>query len=165
MTGTRGWKRDERGVEKTGKRDDWYKRGGDEAVIFVPATPGSQLQKKYQSEIRKQGYKIKVGEKMGTTLKKMLQKSNPFKQQRCGRENCLVCKQAGRGPCNAHSVTYEIECQGSENKYVGETARIAYTTGTELRKSRRKISIMEALHRKAWEGTTRVQNVRDWSVW
>ena len=70
-------------------------------------------------------------EKTGTTLKKVLQKSNPFKQQRCGRENCLVCKQAGRGPSNAHGVTYEIECQGCENKYVGETARNAYTRGTE----------------------------------
>ena len=33
--------------KKSGKRDDWYKRGGDEAVMFVPATPGSQLQKQY----------------------------------------------------------------------------------------------------------------------
>ena len=51
-------------------------------------------------------------------IKEVLQKSNPFKQQRFGREDCLVCKQAGKGPCNAHSVTYEIECQGCENKYV-----------------------------------------------
>ena len=122
----KGWKKNERGVEKSGKRDNWYMRGGDEAVIFVPATPASQLQKKYQSEIRNQGCKIKVVEKTGTTLKKVLQKSNPFKQQRCGRENCLVCKQAGRDPCNAHGVTYEIECQGCQNKCVGETARNAY---------------------------------------
>ena len=127
----KGWKKDEREVEKSGERYDWYKRSGDEAVIFVPATPGSQLQKKYQGEIRNQGYKIKVVEKTGTTLKKVRQKSNPFKQQRCGRENCLVCKQAGRGPCNAHGVTYEIECQECESKYVGETARNAYTRGTE----------------------------------
>ena len=166
----KGWKKDDRGVEKSGKRDDWYKRGGDEAVMFVPATPRSQLQKQYQSEIRNQRYKIKVVEKTGTTLKMVLQKSNQFKQQRCGRGNCLVCTQAGRGPCNAHGVTHEIECQGCENKYVGETARNAFTRGTEqaggrLRKSRRKISIMEPLRRKAWEGTTTVQNVRDWSVW
>ena len=70
-------------------------------------------------------------EKTGTTLKKVLPESNPFKQQRCGRENCLVCKQAGRGPSNAHGVTCEIECQGCENKYAGETARNAYTRGTE----------------------------------
>ena len=103
----KGWKKDERGVEKSGKRDDWYKRGGDKVLIFVPATPGSQLQKKYQSEIRNQRYKTKVVEKTGTTLKKVLQKSNLFKQQRCGRENCLVCKQAGRGLCNAHGVVWD----------------------------------------------------------
>ena len=55
MNRLKGWKKDEREVEKSGKRDDWYKRGGDEAIIFVPATPGSQLQTKYQSEIRNQG--------------------------------------------------------------------------------------------------------------
>ena len=111
------------------------------------------------------GYKIKVVEKTGTTLKEVLLKSNPFKQQRCGREDCMVCKQAGKGPCNAHGVAYEIECQGCENKYVGETARNAYTRGTEhaggLRESRREISIMEALRRESWEETTRVQNVRN----
>ena len=70
-------------------------------------------------------------EKTGTILKMVLQKSNQFKQQRCGRGNYLVCKQAGRGPCNAHGVTHEIECQGCENSYVGETARNSYTRGTE----------------------------------
>ena len=59
----KGWRKDEREVEKSGKREDWYKGGGHEAVIFVPATPGSQLKKEYQSEIRNQGYKIKVVEK------------------------------------------------------------------------------------------------------
>ena len=43
----------------------------------------------------------------------------------------MVCEQAGRGLSYAHGVTYEIECQGCENKYVGETARNAYTRGTE----------------------------------
>ena len=31
----------------------------------------------------------------------------------------------------AHGVTYEFECQGCENRYIGETARNAYTRGTE----------------------------------
>ncbi|KAL9971251.1 hypothetical protein ACROYT_G023757 [Oculina patagonica] len=127
----KGWRRNERETEKSKKREDWYKKGGNEAVIFVPARPGSQLQKEYQREIRDQGYRIKVVEKTGTTLKGVLQKSDPFKRQRCGREDCLVCKQAGKGPCNAHGVTYEIECQGCKDKYIGETARNAYTRGIE----------------------------------
>ena len=72
----------------------------------MPATPGSHLQKEYQREIRNQCYKIKVVEKTGSTLKEMLQKSDPFKRQRCGREDCLVCKQVGKGPCNEISVKF-----------------------------------------------------------
>ena len=43
----KGWRKDERETEKSKKREDWYKKGGDETVIFVPATTGSQLQKEY----------------------------------------------------------------------------------------------------------------------
>ena len=39
-------------------KPSWYKGGGNEAVIFVPATSNSQLQKKYQTEIKQQGFKI-----------------------------------------------------------------------------------------------------------
>ena len=41
------WRKDEREQEKMGKKSSWYKRGGNEAVIFVPATPNLQLQKEY----------------------------------------------------------------------------------------------------------------------
>ena len=37
------WRKDEREQEKVRNKNDWYKRGGNEAVIFVPATPNSQL--------------------------------------------------------------------------------------------------------------------------
>ena len=30
-----------------------YKKGGNEAVIFVPATPNSQLQRRYQRKIKR----------------------------------------------------------------------------------------------------------------
>ncbi|KAL9956524.1 hypothetical protein ACROYT_G038010 [Oculina patagonica] len=90
------------------------------------------IQQGYQGYQGYQGLQCKVVKKTGTTLKEVLQKSDPFKLQRCGREDCLVCKQAGKGPCNAHGVTYEIECQGCKDKYVGETARNAYTRGIEL---------------------------------
>ena len=46
-------------------------------------------------------------------------------------ESDELAENSGKGPCNAHGVTYEIECQGCGNKYVGETARNAYTRGTE----------------------------------
>ena len=44
----KGWKRKEREQEKIKKKVTWYEKDGSESVIFVPATPGSQLQKEYQ---------------------------------------------------------------------------------------------------------------------
>ena len=130
------WRKEEREQEKIGKKCSWYKRGGNEAVIFVPATPNSQLQrKKYQKEIKQQGFKIKVVEKAGIAIKRLLQKSDPFKPRQCEREDCPVCRTDGKGPCNRESVAYEIKCTGCNNVYVGETSRSAYTRGKEHSKS------------------------------
>ena len=41
----KGWNREEREQERARKKVNWYKKNGSESVIFVPATPGSQLQK------------------------------------------------------------------------------------------------------------------------
>ena len=61
----REWKREERDQEKARKRSNWYKKGGNEVVIFVPAaSPYSQLQRRYQKKIKRQGFKIKVVEKL-----------------------------------------------------------------------------------------------------
>ena len=43
LNGPREWNREEQDQEKVRKRSKWYKKGGNEAVIFVPATPNSQL--------------------------------------------------------------------------------------------------------------------------
>ena len=113
------------------KKNDWYKRGGNEAVIFVPVTPNSQLQRKCQKEIKRQGFKIKVVEKAGIAIKRLLQRSDPCKPRQCEREDCLVCRTDGKGPCDRQSVTYEIKCTECNNIYVGETSRSVYTRGKE----------------------------------
>ena len=79
------WKKEEREQEKIGKKSSWYKRGGK----VVPATPNSQLQKMYQTEIKRQGFRIKVVEKAGVAIKRLLQKSDPFKPRQC--ESILPC--------------------------------------------------------------------------
>ena len=94
------WRKEEREQEKIGRKSSWYKRGGNEAVIFVPATPKSQLQKKYQKEIKRQGFKIKAVEKAGIAIKRLLQKFDPFKPWQCEREDCPVCRTKGKGPCD-----------------------------------------------------------------
>ena len=42
------WNREERDKAKKNKVNDWYGRGGYQSVIFVPSTPGSVLQQRYQ---------------------------------------------------------------------------------------------------------------------
>ena len=56
----REWKRLERAQERRGRRESWYRKGGFDPVIFVPATPGSQLKNRYLEEIEGAGFKIKV---------------------------------------------------------------------------------------------------------
>ena len=99
------WRKEEREQEKIGKKCSWYKRGGNEAVIFVSATPNSQLQTKNQKEIKQQGFKIKVVEKAAIAIKRLLQKSDPFKPRQCERDECPVCRTDGKGPCNRERVT------------------------------------------------------------
>ena len=68
----REWKRLKRAQERPGKRESWYRKGGFDTVIFVPATPGSQLKNRYVEEIEGAGFKIKVVEQSGVTLEWML---------------------------------------------------------------------------------------------
>ena len=74
----KSWQRVIRKEEIRNKKNNWYKSGGCESVIFVPATPGSTLKKKFESEINKTNIKIKVVERSGKTVKSLLQKSHPF---------------------------------------------------------------------------------------
>ena len=87
----------ERVREKRKKRDEWYIKGGYDSVIFVPATPGSELKSIYEKEIDEAGMKIKVTEQSGIPLKRYLQRSNPFKSKKCERDDCLVCTSGGKG--------------------------------------------------------------------
>ena len=132
-----GWKTRERAIEKQKKKNSWYKKGGNDSVIFVPATPRSELQKRYAKEIKAKGLNIKVFEQAGVSLKRLLQRSNPFKRKVCEKDDCMVCRTEGKGSCDAHGVTYSITCtecindNDKERVYIGETSRSAYTRGKE----------------------------------
>ena len=130
-TGSREWRQLERAQERRRKRESWYRTGGFDAVIFVPATPQSQLKDRYVRAIKDAGFKIKVVEQSGITLKRMLQRSDPFKEKNCRNINCLVCSTGGKGSCRSTGVTYELVCQVCHHKYIGETSRSAYTRGKE----------------------------------
>ena len=90
----------------------------------MPATPRSQLKNRYihVEEIEGAGFKIKVVEQSGVTLKRMLQRSDLFRKKECNNTNCLVCSTGGKGPCRSTGVTYELVCQLCHQKYIGETS-------------------------------------------
>ena len=126
----RQWKRNERRREKEKKKKDWYKRGGKESVMFISATPNSRLKDLLQKEIDKTPYKIRVVEKSGTKLIKLLQKNDPFKTKTCrNREECMVCSGSKPGGCRDSGVTYRINCLGCKGVYKGETGKNGFSRG------------------------------------
>ena len=103
-------------------------------MIFVPSTPGSELQRKFQTEIDRHGLRIRAVEKAGRTVKSALQRSNPFRSASCGRDNCLICETGGRGSCLKEGVNYDIACVGCEEMghsrvYKGESSKNGFTRG------------------------------------
>ena len=130
------WKRAERRLEKEEKKRTWYKRGGAESVIFVPCTPNELLKKKYEEEITKSNFKIKVMERSGVKIKDILHRKDPFKKERCERIDCFVCRSGGKGKgsCDKENIKYKISCTencGRKDIYQGETSYSAYTRGQE----------------------------------
>lgn len=54
--------------------------------------PNSELKKKIQ-EVDRSGFRIKIVEKSGTRLVRLLQRNGPFKKKNCGdTRQCMVCK-------------------------------------------------------------------------
>ena len=131
----KNWKREERRREREIKNKKWYEKGGFESVMFIPATPSGELKKMYQAEMRKSGFKIKVIEKAGSSLKRALQKSDPFRKKVCGRKDCLICTSGGKGNCDVEGITYNIKCakEGCQKRqiYEGESSYNSYTRGKE----------------------------------
>jgi len=89
------------------------KRGGNLCTIYTEFTATEEI---YLQEIKQQSFKIKVVEKAGVAMKKLLQRSDPFKSRKCERGDCPVCREDGKGLCNRRSVTYDIKC--AECKYI-----------------------------------------------
>jgi hypothetical protein len=70
------------------------------------------------------------------TLQNMLEKGNPFRLDKCDREQCFPCMGEKGGRCDKKGSGYnitceEVICQTKHVKYDGESARPAYTRGRE----------------------------------
>ena len=109
------------------KKKHWYKNDGKyDSVMFVQPTEGSELKKKIQQIAKRNKVKVKVVEKAGLTVKKILQKSNPFGKKPCERADCIVCKYGKAGECRTRGCGYQLMCKTDGRKYRGQTGRSVY---------------------------------------
>ena len=106
------YRRNERRKEKVTKMKNCYKKGKYKTVMFIPATPNSILRKEVQSYIDRSGIKIKVAERAGTKVVRLLQKNDPFKPRECVNDNCMICKTCKSGNCRSLGVINEISFEG-----------------------------------------------------
>ena len=62
---------------------------------------------------------MKVVERAGTSVKKVLQKSYPFENAKC-EDKCFVCVPEGIGNRRMSNVSYEIVCDrvGCKDVYI-----------------------------------------------
>ena len=96
----RDWNKEKRLKSKDEKRNNWYKtRNKSEiykTILFVPPTPGSGLLKELkfreQELNRNKGERIRIVEKGGLKIEKILTQKNPFKEEKCKEKWCPLCK-------------------------------------------------------------------------
>ena len=112
------------------------------SVLFVPRTEGGELIKrlrKKEAELAEiTEYRVKLVERSGTQIRKILCKKNPFAGQNCFREYCMICKEGGKGDCRRRNITYKTSCNNCRERnaasgisdndenvasYIGESAR------------------------------------------
>ena len=55
--------------------------------------------------------KIRVVERVGTTVKRVLQKSDPFNCRECGRDSCVICTDGSKLDCRIRGVVYDLWCK------------------------------------------------------
>ena len=77
--------------------------------------------------------KSKVQERPGTKLKNIIQKSDPFSEKGCNRNDCAVCQEStNKVNCRTRGCVYELLCNDCEshtnvkNQYRGQTSRSLY---------------------------------------
>ena len=149
MYKTKMWKQKERQKDKRMKKTNWYKRNkgerNDEAkeyksVLFVQPTKDSVLKRKYEEVISKSECNVKVIERAGRSVCQTLQKSYPFRKDKCGESDCFVCLSGGKGNCMRENINYEIVCTrvGCQYIYFGESSRNSFCRGREHLQSLKK---------------------------
>ena len=118
------WKR------KRTKRSEWSRRRGRyETVMFVEATENAELKNRIEIAAKRNKLKIKVQERSGVKLKRLLQRSDPFSEKKCKRDTCIICKNDLGVNCRTRGCVYQLVCKdcnkqsNKKKKYRGQTGR------------------------------------------
>ena len=104
---------------KRQKKKRWYEEAN--KVMFVQATKGGELKREIERCAKKNKVGLKVVEKVTHNIRKELQRSNPFKDDSCGKENCMVCRNSVGVDCRVRGCVYELVCEECQRKYRGQT--------------------------------------------
>ena len=98
--------------------------------MFVDVTPNSDLKHKVQDACKRNGVRVKVVEKMDKTVKKQIQRSNPYGWEQCGRTDCPTCTRNILINCRDRGCVYEISCTNClttvSKQYRGQSGRSMY---------------------------------------
>ena len=145
------WRKEEREKEKIEKRYNWFDNEKYDTVMFVDATRNNYLQKHLQNVFCDNNLMIKVKERSGTSIKRQLSKSDPFKNKSCAGENCNICTTNTNNNtthinCKTRDVVYEITCECGD-QYIGETSRSISERYNEHIASMRRKEKQSVLHR------------------
>ena len=151
----REWKERERRLEKEAKVTNWHKSRPNQvsAPLILDPTAGS-LSKDAKEVCRKfeqvTGMRVVVQERAGNA-NKALAKSEPLKNEKCGRNDCFPCETGG-GKCEKNGAGYEIVCvtclkAGRKTCYYGESGKNGYTRGGEHRTACRLKNEENALYK------------------
>ena len=138
------WHESERNLEKESKKSSWSKDGqkpGEVArapLIICPQAGDSltaRMKNIGKNFSKESNIHIKVITRGGNKMTRDL-KSNPLRVGGCGREDCMVCENGGKGDCSRSGSGYKISCQECPKvkitaEYEGETARNPYSRGLE----------------------------------
>ena len=110
------------------------------SVVFVPATPGSRLQKLLQKKEKEnnQGriHRIRIVEKSGVTVRNVLARNYPWEVSYCQQDDCFQCSTCPtpKYSCRKPGIGYKITClkcasTGTIAVYEGESSKNAYARG------------------------------------
>ena len=126
--------REERLKKKQEKKSRWsMKEGSHETIMFTEMTEDSELKNRIQIAAKRNKIKIKVQERPGTKLKSIIQKSDPFSEKGCNRNDCAICQEStNKINCRTRGCVYELLCKQCESRtnvksqYRGQTSRSLY---------------------------------------